>query len=110
MRTVKIDDPLAEQGIGPGKPGAREMRRVVLVKGFMYETGACIGVAQPAQALADLRRVVAGLRVHHDGHRPDHAQPLMRATDALGGTALEEVGVVRTPYPLAGTLVHRIGA
>src|SRR6185437_4545355 len=53
-------DQFAEQAVGPGEPGPREFRGIVLIEGFVHEAGAGVGGLEPVQALADLAGVVAG--------------------------------------------------
>ena len=43
----------AEDGVGPGKPRAGELLRVVLVEGFVDEAGAGVRAAEYVEALVD---------------------------------------------------------
>ena len=56
----EVEDELSEEGVLPGEPGAREVRRVVDVKRFVDE--ACLGVGrgQKSEAVGYLGVVAAG--------------------------------------------------
>jgi len=91
---ANLQHQLAEEGVGPGEPLAREARGVVLVEGLVHEAGARVGRHERPQATEHLGIVRAGERAHRDPERPDHAQPDVRPPDALGRPATEEVRVV----------------
>src|ERR1700733_1579123 len=68
------------------------------------------GVAQRAEAGADLLIVGTGEGAEEDGHRPDVVEALVWSADALACSAAEEIWVVHTKHPGAGALVNGITA
>src|ERR1700761_9281948 len=89
-RVGEMQDQFAEERVGPGEPGAREVLGIVLLEGLMEKMGTRGRVAQSAEAGADLLIVGAGKGPEKDGHGPDVVEPLVRATDSLARLAAEE--------------------
>ena len=44
---MRFDDQFAEKGISPGEPFAGKISWIVLIKGFVHKTGACMGIFKP---------------------------------------------------------------
>lgn len=106
----EVDDELAEEGVLPGEPGAREMRRVVDVERFVDEARLGVGREQKPEAVGYLGVVVAGEGTHHYAHGPCHAEADMRAADSLAGFSAEEVRIGFAPDEAAGVPIDGVVA
>ena len=106
----EVDDEFSEEGVLPGEPGAREMRRVVDVERFVDEARLGVGREQKPEAIGYLGVVVAGEGTHHNAHRPCHTEADMRAADSLAGFSAEEVGVGFAPDEAARVPVDGVVA
>jgi len=56
---VEGEDEFAEEGVGPGEPGAGEVGGVVFVEAFVHESGAGVGgaVTLPSECVPHMRGV-----------------------------------------------------
>src|ERR1700690_3430148 len=84
---VALEDQLAEDRVGPGEPGARELARVVLVKRFVHEASAGVSLLQREKHLAHFLVFHAGESLDDQAQRPDHVPSNVRPPRPIRGLA-----------------------
>ncbi len=90
--SFKISSPYSV--VRPRKPRPRKVLRIVLPERLVHESGSSRCIPQPAQTLPNLAILRRSQRPHHDRHRPDHVQPLMRSANSLRRRPSEKVRIV----------------
>src|SRR2546425_12568630 len=93
-RLIQFQDQLAEERVGPGKPGAGEFLWVVLIERLVHESGSVMRGLKHPETRQNLVVTGAGQGPHDNSQRPDHVQTDVRSTDAFGSFAAKEVRIV----------------
>lgn len=107
MRCCNRSKKLSEERVGPGKPGAREVLRIVFEVALVHKAEALRGAFEHVERAPDLVGVAAGEYVDDLRHGPDHVAAYVRAADAFSCGALEEPGIARAPAEGARAVVER---